>query len=633
MPTRDLNVNIDGDPKGLGKAVDQATAKLLKFHKELEKLEAKRQRDAERSADANRQVGESAVKAGSAASKAFTSMAESIASTGPGAIALVVGAIAALPAAATLAAGGVTLGLGGALLALGVTAAASSDRVKREFSDLGADLKVELGDAASPLEDSAIHASGVIRETFAKVKPILREVFADLGPEVDDFIEDLASAAEKIAPSLVPLGDAFGTLLGAIGDRADDMGEDIADAITTIADTTQEHAVDIANLFAAVTTAIRMTADGVDWLADRWSEFLTANELVHSSLLGVNADYDGSQQKLADMREAMQEAITAAQGLGTATNESESAIRSLSDALEAFFDPAAQALDAEIRLKEAIKETTEAAQNQRLTGLERLKNVQTLTQAIAESAKAEAELTGETTQSTKAFQANIGKLVAWAGNNKNAQATVTALGRSLGVTITKTKNATYAVDDLGNVIKVLPNGKTVTMKAKTSAAKAAIQAVKRYLAGVKNRTVYLDIIRRTFDRKQSVAKQDRLGAESGALMRYASGGIERYQAGSVRRSTPPMIATRPTILFGEGNGDEAFIPYDPKYRSRAKALVGQVAADLGMLTPVMPMAAGGGTSGEVIVRLVADGDGDMLRMLRKMVRVEGRGNVQVAFGR
>ncbi|GII89618.1 hypothetical protein Ssi03_76080 [Sphaerisporangium siamense] len=76
------------------------------------------------------------------------------------------------------------------------------------------------------------------------------------------------------------------------------------------------------------------------------------------------------------------------------------------------------------------------------------------------------------------------------------------------------------------------------------------------------------------------------------------GGIDRYAAGGIRRPAAPMIASRPTILYGEGRGDEAFVPYDLAYRDRAESLVSQIADDFGgvFLKPqgalsMMPMPA------------------------------------------
>lgn len=102
-----------------------------------------------------------------------------------------------------------------------------------------------------------------------------------------------------------------------------------------------------------------------------------------------------------------------------------------------------------------------------------------------------------------------------------------------------------------------------------------------------------------------------MGLERGGIVRYASGGMR-----------VPGIATKPIVMFGEGRDKEAFIPYDRAYRRQAVGLVNQVASDLGM--------GGGG-----IARVVLDtrgGQTAFLRFMREVVRVEGRGDVQAAFG-
>ncbi|MCW2767160.1 MAG: hypothetical protein JWO11_3119, partial [Nocardioides sp.] len=89
--------------------------------------------------------------------------------------------------------------------------------------------------------------------------------------------------------------------------------------------------------------------------------------------------------------------------------------------------------------------------------------------------------------------------------------------------------------------------------------------------------------------------------ESGGIDRYESGGIERYAMGGLRRPAGPTMATRPTVLFGEGKGDEAFIPYEQTYRQLAEGLLSQVAGDFGgvFLKP-MGAPAGGGDGGSAM---------------------------------
>ncbi|MGV9535017.1 phage tail tape measure protein [Streptosporangium sandarakinum] len=97
---------------------------------------------------------------------------------------------------------------------------------------------------------------------------------------------------------------------------------------------------------------------------------------------------------------------------------------------------------------------------------------------------------------------------------------------------------------------------------------------------------------------------------------FAAGGIQRYAMGGWRPG--PGIATRPTVLFGEGKAPEAYIPYDPAHRTRAAGLVRQVASDFGM---------GGGAVFNITVNGAIDPIGTARAMetaLRRLVRTNGR---------
>jgi hypothetical protein len=569
----DLDVRIDAGA---------AFAELQALHREIDQLDGRRARLDVDTSTAVASVGLLA-KAAGATGTAFEKALGVIGQTTLGQVAIAAGAIAGLPLAAQVAAAGIVVALGGGLAAVGLTSAAQADRVKVEWSMLASDLRHELGDVASPLEDSAIHASGVARQAFQALKPTLREVFADLGPDVDHFVDGLGEAVERIGPSLEPLGAAFGDLLRSLGDQADLWGDNLSDAVTTFAETTSRHADDIATLFTAVTTAIRMTADATSWLADRWDGFLTVNEELHGSLLGINKDYDGSNAAIGRMMESMRGAIETAYGLNTATGESTTVVRSLSAALEDFFDPAAKALDAEIRLKSAIEQATQAAKDQSMSEVERLRSVQDLTKAIADAATAEAARTGKTTEAGKAFLDQLPALLEWAGKNDAAKAAISGLGDSLGITTLKTRDGTVAIDALGKAIKILPNGKKVEIDANTAKGKAEIQALMLHIARQKGT---IDVhVRTIYDSKEgrdALARKQNLPAARGAIIQYAAGGITGYAAGGMR----PHIVSKPTtILYGEGRSGrgarEAFIPLD-EYRPEALRLLGRVAEEFGL---------------------------------------------------
>lgn len=110
--------------------------------------------------------------------------------------------------------------------------------------------------------------------------------------------------------------------------------------------------------------------------------------------------------------------------------------------------------------------------------------------------------------------------------------------------------------------------------------------------------------------------EDELAEANAVGHLFAAGGIMRYAAGGWRPG--PGVATRPTVLFGEGKGPEAYIPYDPAHRARAAGLVQRVASDFGM---------GGGTVINLTVQGAIDPIGTARTVetaLRKLVRTNGR---------
>ncbi|WP_433415022.1 phage tail tape measure protein [Microtetraspora malaysiensis] len=117
--------------------------------------------------------------------------------------------------------------------------------------------------------------------------------------------------------------------------------------------------------------------------------------------------------------------------------------------------------------------------------------------------------------------------------------------------------------------------------------------------------------------------EDEIAAANEVGHLFAAGGIMRYASGGWRPG--PGIATRPTVLFGEGRHPEGYVPYDPAYRSRAMGLVSKMAADFGM-------------GGSVVNHIVVNGAMDPLAVARqieqvmtKFYRANGRSstNIQV----
>ncbi|MFE3452377.1 hypothetical protein ACFXJ8_25985 [Nonomuraea sp. NPDC059194] len=136
--------------------------------------------------------------------------------------------------------------------------------------------------------------------------------------------------------------------------------------------------------------------------------------------------------------------------------------------------------------------------------------------------------------------------------------------------------------ELATKLGLIPGN--VKTDVKTPGGKEALALIKEYerklnaLDGKTVTTAVNQVI--TYSRRQIIEKN----RERGAIDRYETGGIRAFASGGMTTGPRPgpHIATRPTILYGEGRDAEAFIPYDKAFRKRAIGLLGQVADDFGL---------------------------------------------------
>ncbi|MBF8187303.1 hypothetical protein ITP53_16500 [Nonomuraea sp. K274] len=515
-----------------------------------------------------------------------------IGGSGPGQVAILSGALMALPTVAGLAAAGIVTAVGGALATVGIKAAANADVVRHAWSELGSDLKAELGDVAEPLEGSLVRAADVAEQAFQRLKPSLARVFEDLVPDLDNFIAKVGDGVGSLGPTLEKLGDSFGTVLSELGDRMPTIIDNVGDSLEIVAQILDDDPTLLADALEDATALMKMGGEVLAW-ADDISAALTlpfnaegASNKLWEAMFGASPEeimeqkdqfstiIGGIQEDLAAGAKAVAEA-------GSAGDEAAGGVRNFKDSLTELFEPARAALDAEIRLKEALEDAAQAARDTKISEVDRLRSVKDLTTAIADAATAENDRTGKTDAAGKAFADQLPQLVQWAGKNDAARDAVAGLGNSLGVTIKRTDDGTIAVDKFGKAVITLPNGKEVKIDADTAAALAALATTQKGIDGLKDKTVTIFVKTEHQSDLSRQALRDANANAAGDIERYASGGVRAFAAGG-RTSPGPHVATGPTILYGEGSDDEAFIPYASQHRSRAIDLLSEVASDFGL---------------------------------------------------
>ncbi|MEV4837793.1 hypothetical protein AB0K05_24945 [Nonomuraea sp. NPDC049486] len=550
------------------------------------------------SEDVFRPIVDQADKAGSAIGSAMNAALGAVGEMGPAKVGILAAAIQALPAVAGVAASGIVLAIGAGLLTAGIMAVSQSEKVQATWSQAADVIKADMADAAQPLEASTVRAADVAISTFERIKPALSRIFRDLVPDVDAFVDGVGVGVQRIMPHLEKVGDSFGDLLANLGREMPAIMDALGGAFSTFAEIMDENPAMLANLIKDAVGLLQVGADVLSWADEIKVAFdtLTATNpttLVDRLMGGSPEEQMRALEELPNSMAAMElsvrKAIAAQYDLGKAGGDAASSVRDLNEALKEHYDPAAKALEAEIGLKRALEESAEAGKIAKMSETDRLAKVQELTGAIAKRSMAEMDSTGKTKESTAAFLSALPQLTAYAGSNDTAKAAIAALGESLGITTQKTKGGILAVNELGEVIKILPNGKKVEIDASTAAGKKQIADFLLYVARQKGT---IDVhVRTIYDNPSGRAAIAQKTRASGGI--YSGDGNTRYMAaggitsGSSSGPPPPMIADKATFLphnntiFGEA-GREAFIPMSGKHRSRALGILAEVADALGV---------------------------------------------------
>ncbi|MEV0382426.1 hypothetical protein [Nonomuraea sp. NPDC050643] len=196
-----------------------------------------------------------------------------------------------------------------------------------------------------------------------------------------------------------------------------------------------------------------------------------------------------------------------------------------------------------------------------------IEKVQAAATAAGEMAGKTGEAAAKSDEAKEAILRQLPQLGALAGKSGEARERVLKLAEAYGISRADADKAMRSAKDFQEVLDKFKN-KNIYIKLGLDTSEA-IAAFERFVKKVGDRSLAIAL----------TAKQE-MKARSGGIFAYEAGGLQKFAAGG--RSTPPNMATGPTILYGEGADQEAFIPYEARYRERAIGLLSQVANDFGL---------------------------------------------------
>ncbi|MFG1963083.1 hypothetical protein [Nonomuraea sp. NPDC049028] len=444
---------------------------------------------------------------------------------------------------------------GGVIAAAVLGTAAAFDKIADTLSGLNPDIEKLSGN---------LLAFGKGSQPTADLLDQLGPKFSGVVGQFETFRDSAARLAgdnplAKIAEGITGFVDSnFGIQLDSGRQAIDNLDKSLANAV---ASGNAEGAASAFNRLAKQALDTGVPVEKLKELFPQYAQSMngipaTTGE-VGAAIETLGGHVDGTQkalgeatQRMADWKASLDafnsqtDAAAAVREMEKAFNDTKTAIEGANGKLELTPGLTAKQRDAVISARDAFAGFLEK---------------------VRSSADAQGTLARDTTTARDAVLNQLPAMIDLAGKNESARAQVLELAKAYGISGSDALKAAKGGQDLVEVLAKLKS-KDIHVGADVKPAQDAIDNFVRLNSG---RKIPLSVY----------TKNSQLAA--GAIMRYAEGGVQRFAAGG--RATPaPHVADSPTILYGEGRAPEAFIPYDPAFRSRAVDLLGQVASDFGL---------------------------------------------------
>lgn len=185
-------------------------------------------------------------------------------------IAAIVVALLALPPLAVLVAGAIVSAFGAAIGAIGIGFAATNDRVKKSFSDLGDHVVEVMKRISRPFISTLLAISGIAERTFDRMAPKLERSFELMAPHVTRFAGFFAAAFEELGRAFVPMTKAFNAILDVLGPILRDTFADITDELIDMARWVRRNKGEVGELVGFLLGLLPKAIHLVTMLAEHW---------------------------------------------------------------------------------------------------------------------------------------------------------------------------------------------------------------------------------------------------------------------------------------------------------------------------------------------------------------------------
>ncbi len=337
-----------------------------------------------------------------------------------------------LPIIAGTAASAITIGLGGAIAALGIKAASSAKSVKDAFSDLKDHVVGRLRDLAAPFEPALIGIAKTLGTAFDSLAPSLGRAFASMAPVVERFVSNVAAGLSKWGPMIDGVSAKFGPLLSVLGSELQVMLQHLAYDFSALADAADPRFLSM--LISGFTALIDVTAytiaslakvgSGIAWLVDK--------------IPGI--DFDRPAVSALDLGTAFVKTAAGARDVSESVKKADEAVKEITDALAAYFDPSLAVFNANTQLKQSFQSLAESLKKSKgnmegnsAAALQAAQDFSGALTSVTDMYQATTRLEGGSEKARATLQKQLPVLYALAGQNKEAKEQVDNLAKTFGL--------------------------------------------------------------------------------------------------------------------------------------------------------------------------------------------------------
>lgn len=524
--------------------------------------------------------------------------------------------IAGIVGAAAVAAGQ----LGPALVAgaaatggLGLGALVLKDRgpVKRAGLQLVADLKSVLTDAAEPMVAPLLGAFKRFTSGLKAEGPILREIFEASIPAIDALSRGVLDFVRGFLPGFKTAIQNSGPVVEALAESFGQLGRDMGTALEILTDNSEESADALVTVAKALGDILIVTAKVIDFVGDMnklsestdgWAKALGKvwDTTAFTGFKAIGGSFEWLSEKIEGTKNPLSASADHARTWGRQMKHAGEATSGFTSELEELYSAVIALSDADIAFQQAIDDMTESIK-------ENGKTLNINTQAGRDNRTALNEIATAALGAAAAVTEMGGSQQDANGKLEDGYSAFVKAARGAGM-------SKRAAHDLAIEYGLLPKAKTTDVKARgAKGARSDVRNLRGEMNRLRDKTVTLTL-------RQVYLNY---GGESAARGRYQQAGLGHAHGGIVGAASGGIRGG--LVKVGEQGEELAELPAGSKVynNDQSKKIMSDIWRN-----------GTGGEAKEVVVRFDLTGADEGLKdWIKSVVKVDGGGNVQSAFGK